>query len=277
MASPLDAIAGAWRTDGPEGVARLCAPDAAWIVDGQTHAGRAAIAACLRALGDSPDSIRIYVRRAFCDLREPEWWAGEWVMRSSPDGQRWREIEQGALLQLRGDQIAYLRLHSDQRSVREVTADAPLRAEPWPPAIPAPARVMTHEEILAVHLRHTTQGWARGDAETVVSCHAPESVIHTTFEVVRGHDQLRRAVLAYHENYADTVIAVHRVVYSGEYLAIHQTWTCTNRKTDVRAGDEDLNIGVLQDGKFWRWREYYDSRTSAQTLAQTVFGRPEAA
>jgi hypothetical protein len=98
-------------------------------------------------------------------------------------------------------------------------------------------------------------------------------LIKALFEVVREHDPLRRAVVAYHENYADTVITVHRVAYIGEYLAIQQTWTCTNRKTGIRAAD---NIGVLQDGKFWRWREYYDSRKSAQTLEQTVFGKPEA-
>jgi hypothetical protein len=46
-----------------------------------------------------------------------------------------------------------------------VDADAPLRDEPRPPAI---TRTMTYDEIMAVHLRHTTQGWARGDAETVV-------------------------------------------------------------------------------------------------------------
>jgi ketosteroid isomerase-like protein len=275
MESPLTALAHAWRTDGPEGAAALCAPDAAWIVDGQPYEGQPAIAGYLCAISGLPARVNIFIRRAFHDLREPEWWAGEWVVRSaSDDGQRWREIEQGVLLRLQGNQIAYLRIHGDHRSAREVDAGAPLRDEPWPAAIPAPTRTMTHDDILAVHLRHTTQGWARGDAETVVSCHAPDSLIQTPFEIVRGHNQLRRAVLAYYENYADTVITVHRVVYSGEYLAIHQTWTCTNRKTGIRAGDEDLNIGVLQDGKFWRWREYYDSRKSAQTLAQTVFGRP---
>jgi len=276
MNEPLSEIARAWHADGPDGVVGLCAPDAVWIVDGQSYAGRAAIAAHLREIGQASGYVRAFVRRAFCDLRDPEWWAGEWVVRSSSGGQRCREIEQGVLLKLQGEEIAYLRIHSDHRSVREVAADAPLRDEPWPSSVPARARTMSHDEVLAVHLRHTTQGWARGDAETVVSCHGPGSLIHTSLEVVRGHDQLRRSVLAYHENYADTVITVHRLVYSGDYLAIHQTWSCTNRKTGIRAADEDLNIGIFQDGKFWRWREYYDSRTSAQTLEQTVFGRPEA-
>jgi hypothetical protein len=65
------------------------------------------------------------------------------------------------------------------------------------------------------------------------------------------------------------------MVYDGHFLAINQTWRCTNRKTGVVAGDQDLNIGIMRDGRFYRWREYYDSRTSAQTLEQTVFGRPE--
>jgi len=271
--TPFDALAHAWQSGGPDRAAGLCHPDATWIVDGRPYRGCAEIARYLRAASGPASSVRILVRRAFHDLRDPDWWVAEWALRTS-NGETWREVEQGVLLHFSAGQITHLRIHNDHRSVRQVMADAPLRDEAWPPSIPPRTRNMTYDEILAVHLRHTTQGWARGDADTVVSCHAPSSLIQTSLEVVRGHDQLRRAVSAYYENYADTVITVHRVVYSGEYLAIHQTWACTNRKTGVRAADEDLNIGVMQDGLFWRWREYYDSTQSAQTLEQTVFGRP---
>ena len=271
--TPFNALACAWQSGGSDHAAGLCHPDATWIVDGQPYRGHSQIAGYLRAAAGPEGDVRVVVRRAFRDLREPEWWAAEWVLRTST-GERWREVEQGVLLRISAGQITHLRIHNDHRSVREVTPDVPVRDEAWPPSIPPRTRDMTYDEILAVHQRHTSQGWARGDADTVVSCHAPDSLIQTSFEVVRGHDQLRRAVSAYYENYADTVVTVHRVVYSGEYLAIHQTWACTNRKTGVHAGDEDLNIGVMQDGKFWRWREYYDSTKSAQTLEQTVFGRP---
>ncbi|MCS6773749.1 MAG: hypothetical protein NZ693_06520 [Thermoflexales bacterium] len=57
------------------------------------------------------------------------------------------------------------------------------------------------------------------------------------------------------------------------FLAIQQRWACTNLKTGVQAVDRDINIGVMQDGVFYRRREYYDSHTSAQTREQTVFSR----
>ncbi|MCS6847178.1 MAG: nuclear transport factor 2 family protein [Anaerolineae bacterium] len=271
-ATPFDALAYAWQFGGPDHAASLCHPDATWIVDGRPYHGRAEIGAYLRSIAGAPGGVRVLVRRAFHDLREPDWWVAEWAVRVGVGDGRWREVEQGVMLCFNAGQITHLRIHNDHRSFRDVEEDAPLREEPWPPAIPPRTRDMTYDEILAVHYRHVLQGWARGDAETVVSCHAPQSVIQTSFEVVRGHDQLRRAVEAYYENYADTVVTVHRVVYSGDYLAIHQTWSCTNRKTGVRADDHDLNIGVMQDGRFWRWREYYDSTKSAQTLEQTVFG-----
>ncbi|MFC1466686.1 MAG: nuclear transport factor 2 family protein [Candidatus Brachytrichaceae bacterium NZ_4S206] len=270
--TPFDAFAHAWRSGGPERVMSLCHPDASWIVDGRPYHGHAEIGTYLRGIGGAPNRVRILVRRAFHDVREPEWWVAEWALRVVAGDGRWREVEQGVMLRFHAGQITHLRIHNDHLSVRDVEEDAPLREEAWPPAIPPRTRDMTYDEILAVHYRHVLQGWARGDVETVVSCHAPESLIQTSFEVVRGHDQLRRAVLAYAENYADTVVTVHRVVYSGDYLAIHQTWSCTNRKTGVHADDQDLNIGVMQDGRFWRWREYYDSTKSAQTLEQTVFG-----
>ena len=271
--TPFDALARAWQSGGSDRAANLCHPDATWIVDGRLYRGRSEIEGYLRTVAGPANGVRVLIRRAFHDLREPDWWVAEWALRTA-SGECWREVEQGVLLHVSAGQIAHLRIHNDHRSVREVTADAPLRDEPWPPSIPPRTRDMTYDEILAMHRRHTLQGWARGDAEVVASCHAPDSVLQTSFEVIRGHDQLRRAASAYFENYADTAIQVHRIVYSGDYLAIHQTWRCTNRKTGVCADDEDLNIGVLQDGKFWRWREYYDSTKSAQTLEQTVFGRP---
>lgn len=173
--------------------------------------------------------------------------------------------------------IAELRTHNDHATVREVDVDDPLRDEFWPqdaPTMPTmPASPMTREEILAAHMRHTMQGWARGDESVVVSSHGPGSLIQTSFEIVCGHDDLRRSVKAYFENYADTNVEVHRVVHDGSFLAICQTWSCTNRRTGVRVGDQDLNIGIMREGKFWRWREYYDSTKSAQTLEQTVFGK----
>ncbi|MCS6846082.1 MAG: nuclear transport factor 2 family protein [Anaerolineae bacterium] len=270
--SPFDALAHAWRSGGPEQVIRLCRPDATWIVDGHPYHGHADILAYLSSIARAPDGVHILVRRAFHDLREPEWWVAEWVLRAAAGDGQWREVEQGILLHFSAGRISHLRIHNDHRSARIVRRDDPPRREVWPPSIPPRTRNMTYDEILAVHYRHVMHGWARGDAEVVVSCHAPESLIQTSFEVVRGHDQLRRAVPVYYQNYADTLVTVHRVVYSGDYLAIHQTWSCTNRKTGVRADDEDLNIGVMQDGRFWRWREYYDSTKSAQTLEQTVFG-----
>ncbi len=271
--SPFDVLAGAWQSGDPDHVMSLCHSDATWIVDGRPYHGRAEIGAYLRTVMGSNRGVRISIRRAFHDMREPAWWVAEWVVRTAlTGGRRWREVEQGALLHFQEGRIALMRIHNDHRSVREVTEDAPLREEPWPPFIPPRMRDMTYDEIIATQQRHVLQGWARGDADAVLSCHAPDSVLQTSFEVIRGHDQLRRAVLAYFDNYADTTIEIHRIVYSGDYLAINQTWRCTNRKTGVRADDQDLNIGVMQEGKLWRWREYYDSTKSAQTLEQTVFG-----
>lgn len=271
--SPFDVLADAWASGDPAAVSALFHADASWIVDGRVYQGRPAIAAAVHAILAQAPCVRAVLRRAFHDRREPQWWVAEWAFRTGGDDGAGREIEQGLLLDLTDGRIAHLRTHNDHRSVRRVAMDAPLREEVWPAAIPPRTRDMSYEEIVATQLRHVMQGWARGDDEVVVGCHAPTSIIQTSFEVVRGHDQLRRAVKAYYENYADTRIKIHRIVYSGDFLAINQTWYCRNRKTGVYAGDQDLNIGVMQDGKLWRWREYYDSTQSAQTLEQTVFGQ----
>jgi hypothetical protein len=228
----------------------------------------------LQASLEARPHARIILRRAFRDSDDPEWWAGEWTFRSSDDGQHWREIEQGLMMRFIGGRIVELRTHNDHASVRDAGVDDPLRDEQWPEGVPTtPAKPMTREQVLAAHMRHTMQGWACGDDAVVVSSHGPGSLIQTSFEIVQGHDEIRRSVKAYFENYVDTHVEVHRIVYDGHFLAICQTWTCTNRKTGVCAGDQDLNIGIMREGKFWRWREYYDSTKSAQTLEQTVFGK----
>lgn len=271
MHTPFNHLADAWASGDPVQVSALFQPNATWVIDGQSIAGEEIPLAIEATLGNL-HGARIVIRRAFHDLREPDWWVAEWAFRSRA-GDGWREIEQGLLLHLRDGQIDSLRTHNDHRSIRVVQPDDPLREEAWPATLPSQARAMTHEEILATQMRHVMQGWAMGDAGIVASCHGAEGVIQTSFEVVRGHEQLRASVKAYYENYADTRIDVHRIVCDGTFLAIHQTWHCTNRKTGASAGDQDLNIGIMRDGKLYRWREYYDSRASAQTLEQTIFGR----
>jgi hypothetical protein len=271
--NPLALLAHEWQSGDWRRVADLFSPQATWTIDGARLDGDEIALALQASLGTRPHA-RIVLRRAFCDLYEPEWWAGEWTFRSSPNGDRWHEIEQGLLVRVAGGRIAELRTHNDHATVREAGVDDPLRDESWPEGVPtAPVNPMTREEILAAQMRHTMQGWAQGDEAVVLSSHGSGSLIQTSFETVRGHDSLRRSVKAYFANYADTNVEVHRIVYDGHFLAINQTWSCTNRKTGVRAGDQDLNIGIMREGQFWRWREYYDSTKSAQTLEQTVFGR----
>lgn len=271
-ATPFDAFAQRWHSSDVHSVTGLFLPTATWVIDGDSLYGDEIALAVHASLSARPHS-RILLRRAFCDSNEPDWWAAEWTFRSSEDGQHWREIEQGLLLHVKAGRIAYLRTHNDHGSVRDVERDAPLRPEAWPEHVPPQHRPMTRDEIVATQRRHVLSGWRVGSDDTVASCHGECSIIQTPYEVVHGHANLRRAVRAYHDNYADTTIDIHRLVYDGEWLAINQTWSCTNRKTGVRAADEDLNIGIMRDGLLWRWREYYDNRTSAQTREQTVFGR----
>jgi ketosteroid isomerase-like protein len=272
--TPFDRLADAWASGDADQVSSLFHPEATWVIDGQCIAGDE-IPLVIEATLNGLKGARILIRRAFHDSFEPDWWVAEWTFRITDDGATWREIEQGLLLHLRDGLVDSLRTHNDHRSIRAVQPDDPLREEAWPAEMPEQTRPMTREEVIAAHTRHVMQGWAQGNGDVVASSHGPAGIIQTSFEVVRGHDQLRKSVNAYFENYADTSIEVHRMVYDGHFLAINQTWRCTNRKTGVVAGDQDLNIGIMRDGKFYRWREYYDSRTSAQTLEQTVFGRPE--
>jgi hypothetical protein len=268
--TPFEILALAWESGAI--VADLFLPTATWIIDGDSLYGDE-IPLAVRASRAARPRTRILVRRAFHDSVESDWWAAEWTFRSSEDGVVWQEIEQGLLMHVKQGRIAYLRTHNDHGSVRNVQPGDPLREEAWPQHMPAQRRQMTRDEIVATHSRHVMLGWCQGNDGIVVSCHGDTGLIQTPFEIVRGHTDLRRAVRTYHENYADTAIDIHRIVHDGDLVAINQTWSCTNRKTGLRAGDEDLNIGVMRDGLLWRWREYYDNRRSAQTREQTVFGR----
>lgn len=87
------------------------------------------------------------------------------------------------------------------------------------------------------------QGWRLGNADMICSCHAPDSVILNAWEEIQGYDQFRISVDKYTQNFADTAVEVHRVIYDGQNIALNQTWTCTNRLTGKRAGDQDLDLG----------------------------------
>jgi limonene-1,2-epoxide hydrolase len=225
-------------------------------------------------MGNSSNAqaMRVLLRRAFSDMHDPNWHVAEWAFRVQDGAGDCHECEQGILIHEREGRIAYMRTHNDKFRMCAMSWDAPLRPESRPLNIPTPQRPMTPDEILAVQHRHVMQGWRLGDADVVTSSHAPDSVILNAWETVRGHDEIRISVGKYIENYTDTEIEVHRVVYDGQNIAVNQTWRCTNRVTGVRGGDQDLIIGVMQDGKIWYWREYFDPDQSAQTLKQTHFG-----
>ncbi len=231
-ATPFDRLASAWGSGKPALVSSLFHRDARWVIDGQTIAGEE-IPLAIEATLSNLHGASVLVRRAFHDRLEPDWWVAEWAFRANSDGATWREIEQGLLLHLRDGLIDSLRTHNDHLSIRAVQPDDPLREEAWPVEMPPQMRMMTHEEIMAAQMRHVMQGWAKGDDDVVASSHGRAGIIQTSFEVVRGHEQLRKSVKAYYENYGDTSIEVHRIVYDGTFLAINQTWRCTNRKTGV--------------------------------------------
>jgi len=274
MSCAFDPLIAAWQSGNAHSLTDLFTPTARWTIDGEALEANE-IALTIGASLETRPHVHITLRRAFQDLRDSAWWAGEWVLRSSVDGQAWDEIEQGLLLQTAPDgRIATLRTHNDHGSVRQVSRDAPVRDEHWPKWLPPASRPLDHDQIVALQHRHVMSGWRTGSEDMVISCHGETGLIQTSFELVRGHEQLRHSVRNYFANYADTHIDIHHIVFDGEWLAINQTWRCTNRLTGVHAGDQDLNIGIIREGKLWRWREYYDSRKSAQTAEQTAFGKP---
>ncbi len=268
--SPLAALAQAWESSDPQRVLACFADHPDVVQDEHAWQGAAAVAAWAREALQRAPYVRVLLRRTFCDRREPHWWAAEWVWRASADGVWWDEIEQGLIAHAPEGRMRWLRIHSDHSTLRRVTADIPPRPEPWPADVPPRTRDMTYEEILSLHFRHTLSGWGAGNADVVVSCHAPDSLIQTGLMLAQGHARLREMVAVYGAHYADTRVDVHRVIYSGDFLAIYQTWTCTDRRTGVRAADQDINIGVVQDGRFYRWREYFDVRATLQKDTMTA-------
>ena len=267
----VDRLMAAWHSGQPDPVTELFDPAAQWVIDGQTLEGRDEIALAVNATIANAQAMRIVLRRAFSDLNDPNWHVVEWAFRVQTDA-GCRECEQGVLIHEQDGRIVYMRTHNDKFRACATRMDAPLRPEARPANIPAPQRPMTLDEILALQQWHVMHGWRMDDAEVVTSAHAPSSVLLNAWETVRGHDELRTSLGQYSQNYTDTEVEVHRVVYDGQNIAVNQTWRCTNRVTGVRGGDQDLIIGVMQDGKIWYWREYFDPDQSAQTLTQTHFG-----
>jgi limonene-1,2-epoxide hydrolase len=269
----IDKLIAAWQSHDPNQVVALFDPAAQWVIDGQILEGRAEIALAVSASMGNAQAMHILLRRAFSDMHDPHWHVAEWAFRVQGKGEGdCRECEQGLLIHEREGYIVYMRTHNDKFRACVTNWDAPLRPESRPTHIPAPQRPMTPDEIVALQQRHVMQGWRLGNAEVVTDSHASESVILNAWETVRGHAELCTSVGKYIQNYTDTEIELHRIVYDGQNIAVNQTWRCTNRVTGVRGGDQDLIIGVMQDGKIWYWREYFDPDQSAQTLTQTHFG-----
>jgi limonene-1,2-epoxide hydrolase len=240
--------------------------DARVVIDGK-HAGPNPAVLAGLATFDS----RAIVRRAFSDLENPAWAAAEWSLRIGTTAAMNLEIEQAVIIHLDADgRIDFARVHSDALRSRVCAVDAELKPDRWPD-LPRAATTMTHADIRALQDRHVMQGWRLGSADTICSCHAPTSTILNAWETVTGYDMFRQSVGQYSQNFADTRIDVHHIVYDGQNIAVNQTWTTRNLKTGKVNGDEDLILGVMQDNLIYYWREYFDGRLSAQTAGQTLF------
>lgn len=268
-----------WASRDVDQFTQLFSPSSTWIVDGQPYEGRDAIAQCMRSLLADVAQVRVVMRRSFSDLEDTNWCVAEWAFRTQRHDQAQTqnacsEVEQAVLMHVREDdgKIDVMRTHNDSFRCCTTELNAPVRPEHRPATYPTPARLMSKADILALQHRHVMQGWRLGDANQVCSCHAPDTVILNAWEVVQGHAEIRTSAAQYIANFADTHIEVHRIVYDGQNIAVNQTWSCTNRLTGKRAGDQDLIIGVVQDGQIHYWREYFDPNQSAQTLSQTHFG-----
>jgi len=273
----IDGLGQAWASKNVDTILALVAPDAVWIVDGREYHRHAQIKAYVDAMLAGATQVRAVLRRAFNDLDEPTWSAAEWAFRTQK-GDACSEVEQALLMHVGNDGlIDLLRIHNDELRRCTSDIDAPLRSELRKPTYPSPITPMTKTDIHALQDRHVMQGWRLGNADMICSCHTPDSVILNAWEEIQGYDQFRVSVDKYTQNFADTMIEVHRVVYDGQNIALNQTWTCTNRLTGKRAGDQDLILGVIQDGYIHYWREYFDGSQSAQTLEQTHFGALKSA
>lgn len=267
----------AWASGDANVVLAWVAPDAVWIVDGREYQGRAQIKVYIDAVLAGTTQVRPVLRRAFNDLDEPTWSAAEWAFRTQK-GEACSEVEQALLMHGQHDGlIDLLRIHNDELRRCASDIDASLRSELRKPHYPNPITPMSKADIMALQDRHVMQGWRLGNADMICSCHATDSVILNAWEEIQGYDEFRISVDKYTQNFFDTAIEVHRVVYDGQNIALSQTWTCTNRLTGKRAGDQDLILGVIQDGHIHYWREYFDGSQSAQTLEQTHFGAQKSA
>lgn len=276
--SIINKLIEAWQSGDAVQVAALFAPQARWVIDGQALEGRQEIELAASSVMSTTTGVKVLLRRAFSDMQDPNWHVAEWAFRIKPrdsgdlklaEGES-RECEQGILIHEQDGQIDYMRTHNDKFRTCTMAWDAPLRPESRPTDLPTPTTPMTTDDVIALQLRHVMQGWRRGDPEVVTGSHMPNSVILNAWTTVAGHNEIRTSVAKYTENFADTHIDIHRVVYDGQNVAVNQTWNCTNRLTGRRAGDEDLIIGVIQDGKIWYWREYFDPEQSTQTLDQAT-------
>lgn len=265
----------AWASRDVAQFANLFAPAATWIVDGRAYKGHPAIAACAQGVLVDAAQVRVVLRRSFCDRDEADWSVAEWAFRVQT-GAGCKEVEQAVIARMQADKIVFLRTHNDSFRGCQTALDAPLRMEHRKPTYPAPLQTMSRDDILKLQHRHVMQGWRLGHADNICRCHAPDSVILNAWEVVRGHEEFCTSAAQYMANFADTQIEVHRIIYDGQNIALNQTWRCTNRSTGIRAGDQDLIIGVMQDHQIHYWREYFDPNQSAQTLQQTHFGKLQA-
>src|SRR5579859_5011492 len=112
-------------------------------------------------------------------------------------------------------------------------------------------------------VQRQARAWEEQDVEGILADFHPDAVFAAPGMTVRGHDDIRQAVLEYFACYHQIRARIILVIAdpSGRHGAVEWHWSATSRASGVREGTPDGIIVDLRDGLITRWREYFDTET----------------
>lgn len=112
-------------------------------------------------------------------------------------------------------------------------------------------------------IQRQAQAWQEGKVEQIMADFAEDAVFIVPGSIFKGRE-IASAAAKYFEQYQNTQIKIHRIIYDYPHGAVQWSWQDVERQTGKKTSAEDVIIFALKEQKIVYWREYIEPQNDNQ-------------
>lgn len=107
-------------------------------------------------------------------------------------------------------------------------------------------------------IQRQAEAWQQAQVDQIIADFAEDAVFIVPGSTINGRDAIARAAEKYFDQYQNTQVEIHRIIYDHPYGAVQWSWRDVERQTGKKNYAEDAIIFELDNQQIVYWREYIE-------------------